>query len=348
MSFKADGRNWIHTAGNKHPVTGKEEGYGSEIYNILFRCMVTGDTDENNVIPKGAVPTACDGDIENGGGELTNCTTGPKVPMYLWQGDGNNMSPPPEPRGGWKNPTYNWRYGFKDGAQQDAVVRRGEEAKANGKGSVARTHRDDLFEEGKGGMSVVNERGEPLAAGKLSADVEKLLVGNNVFVAPAGEADIGSLHVAVGVDGADLNAGVDAANPETLSGSKAPKGSATPSASAADVSASASGSAAESSAAPSGGSSAANPSSSPSGGSSAAAPSASGSGSRVVGPSSSGAAPSGTPSASGAVPSGSPSGSPSASGSVPSGSPSSGGSAAPTPSKDKGKCKRSRRRRHRL
>lgn len=99
---------WIHT--KLHG-----EGYGDEIYNELYRCDVTGQTDDNNVVPKGKVPAYCYGDDRK-------CVSGPKQPMYLFVTSGSNMAKPARNE---ENPTYNYRYGFKvDGAQQDAVVRK--------------------------------------------------------------------------------------------------------------------------------------------------------------------------------------------------------------------------------
>lgn len=101
--------SWIHE--NNHG-----EGYGPEIYSTLYRCTVSGQTDDANqlAVGGGAVPTYC----EN---STSTCVTGPKQPMYLWQASGNNM---PQP---WPdvNPTYNTRYGFHDGAQTDLFVSSG-------------------------------------------------------------------------------------------------------------------------------------------------------------------------------------------------------------------------------
>lgn len=60
--------NWIHQAN-------KGEGYGPEIYNVMFRCKVTGATTGNTLPLGGAtVPTLCENDA-------ASCVTGPKQPM---------------------------------------------------------------------------------------------------------------------------------------------------------------------------------------------------------------------------------------------------------------------------
>ncbi|ORY31423.1 hypothetical protein BCR39DRAFT_92543 [Naematelia encephala] len=94
--------NWIHLGCNG-------EGYPPEIYNTLFRCNVTGNTDPSNVIPLGSgkVPVLCDTDPDE-------CVLTAKQPIYVWQADGNNM---PDPENDCDAPTYNARYGFADGRQ---------------------------------------------------------------------------------------------------------------------------------------------------------------------------------------------------------------------------------------
>lgn len=208
--------NWLHTAGNVRPdAEGRPrgEGYATEIYNVLLRCQVTGATDAGNVIPRGAVPTPCDGDVAAGGGELTNCTTGPKAPMYLWQADGNNMAvPTPAPRG-WKAPSYNWRYGFSDGAQQDAVVRKGAEAGANRKGRVENKPRADALETGRGGLAIVNARGEALNPYPLAPPVLDVLKADGVVLGTANASSDG----AVAATSAEAGA---ASEPEALKASE--------------------------------------------------------------------------------------------------------------------------------
>ncbi|EIW73496.1 hypothetical protein TREMEDRAFT_59670 [Tremella mesenterica DSM 1558] len=90
--------NWFHTNQD-------HEGYGAEMYNVLYRCNVTGNTDPNVVVHSGQVPTLC----EDG-----PCVSGPKKPMYQFQKTGNNL---PKPTHSQQAPTYNSRYGFNDGAQ---------------------------------------------------------------------------------------------------------------------------------------------------------------------------------------------------------------------------------------
>ncbi|BEI86858.1 hypothetical protein CcaverHIS002_0702040 [Cutaneotrichosporon cavernicola] len=96
--------NWIHTRMNR-------EGYGSEIYNTMYKCKVTGKTSKFSFIPNPAPPE------QDCAGNPDNCTPGPKQPMYMFQKDGNNL-PDPEPHS--ETATYVSR--FADGAQLDVVV----------------------------------------------------------------------------------------------------------------------------------------------------------------------------------------------------------------------------------
>ncbi|WRT68284.1 uncharacterized protein IL334_005260 [Kwoniella shivajii] len=91
--------NWIHQGGHG-------EGYPNEIYNVMYRCQVTGNTNSANVVQKGAIPNKCDGNP-------SACVKGPKVPMYLWQADGNNLPDLDTP------PNYKDNWGYADGAQND-------------------------------------------------------------------------------------------------------------------------------------------------------------------------------------------------------------------------------------
>jgi hypothetical protein len=59
--------NWLHEADHT-------EGYGSEIYNVMYRCNVSGSTNDASVVGTGKVPTYCED-------APWNCTSGPKVPM---------------------------------------------------------------------------------------------------------------------------------------------------------------------------------------------------------------------------------------------------------------------------
>lgn len=91
--------NWIHQASGS-------EGYGSEIYNNLYRCQVTGNTNSANVVQRGQVPQEC-------GSNSANCIKGPKTPMYIYQAEGNNIARRQPP------PIYQSNWGFEDGAQND-------------------------------------------------------------------------------------------------------------------------------------------------------------------------------------------------------------------------------------
>ncbi|KAK8858674.1 hypothetical protein IAR55_002903 [Kwoniella newhampshirensis] len=89
--------NWIHQAASG-------EGYGNEIYNALYRCKVSGQTNNLNMIPVGSPPELCESD----------CTPRPQAPIYIFQKDGNNM---PRPTSLESIPIYQDKYGFRDGAQ---------------------------------------------------------------------------------------------------------------------------------------------------------------------------------------------------------------------------------------
>ncbi|ORY25660.1 hypothetical protein BCR39DRAFT_543695 [Naematelia encephala] len=94
--------NWYHLAGHG-------EGYGQEMYNTLYRCNVTGETDSSVSLALGAgtVPVYC-------GNDTSSCVTGPKTPMYAWMAEGSNMPDSPIPR-------YSAGFGFSDGAQTDVL-----------------------------------------------------------------------------------------------------------------------------------------------------------------------------------------------------------------------------------
>ncbi|KAK4687237.1 hypothetical protein P7C73_g2884, partial [Tremellales sp. Uapishka_1] len=94
--------NWIHEANHG-------EGYPYEIYNNLYRCEVTGETNSKNVVQRGAVPVDCTG-------SSSTCVRGPKTPMYLYQLDGNNLPHLDVP------PSYNDNWGFSDGPQTDIFI----------------------------------------------------------------------------------------------------------------------------------------------------------------------------------------------------------------------------------
>ncbi|WVQ80688.1 hypothetical protein IAT38_002793 [Cryptococcus sp. DSM 104549] len=94
--------NWVHQAAHG-------EGYGSEIYSILYRCKITGDTiDDANKVAFGQPPTLC---ADPGSEE---CASKPKAPIYIFQAEGNNM---PNPSNSSDIPLYLDDWGFTDGAQ---------------------------------------------------------------------------------------------------------------------------------------------------------------------------------------------------------------------------------------
>ena len=63
--------NWIHRANNG-------EGYAYEIYNLLYRCRITGTTNSANVVQRGAVPVDCSANS-------ALCVRGPKTGLYIYQ-----------------------------------------------------------------------------------------------------------------------------------------------------------------------------------------------------------------------------------------------------------------------
>lgn len=103
--------NWSHTRRFG-------AGYGDEILLNLFRCDVVGNTNANNDIPKGKAPVFCtNGNAYRQG----NCVTGPKQPLYAFL-DGHNVAMPAY--WGAESPIYSPEWGFADGAQHDAVVKK--------------------------------------------------------------------------------------------------------------------------------------------------------------------------------------------------------------------------------
>lgn len=91
--------NWLHRAGNG-------EGYPYEMYNLLYRCRITGNTDSSKVVQRGAVAKNC-------AGNPSACVRGPKTGLYIYQRTGNNLPRMENP------PTYTDEWGFADGAQND-------------------------------------------------------------------------------------------------------------------------------------------------------------------------------------------------------------------------------------
>lgn len=97
------GWHWIHQKTHG-------EGYGDEMYFTMFRATVV-NPGKKTKLGKGQVPRYC--------GNGTACVAGPKQPMYLFMKEGNNMNY--SVVAVKENPTYARDYGFKDGAQKDAL-----------------------------------------------------------------------------------------------------------------------------------------------------------------------------------------------------------------------------------
>ncbi|KAF9511918.1 hypothetical protein BS47DRAFT_1119465 [Hydnum rufescens UP504] len=96
---------WIHEADS-----------GSEqMYMTTFQCNFPGAT-STVPVAQGKVPRRCGADPIRGKltADLSNCTTGAKLPMYWLQAEGNNMFEDP-----MTPPVYNDLYGFSNGAQHD-------------------------------------------------------------------------------------------------------------------------------------------------------------------------------------------------------------------------------------
>lgn len=107
--------NWLHT-GN----SGGQEGYPYEMYNVLYRCNVTGNTNSANYVKPGTAAVRCDDG-------KASCNWGAKQPMYVWMAEGSNVEVGvQEP-----NPTYNNRYGYYDGAQTSAIAARSRFARSS-------------------------------------------------------------------------------------------------------------------------------------------------------------------------------------------------------------------------
>lgn len=70
--------NWIHQAhkgeGYDEEIVSRFEGKANLQYNNLYRCTVTGQTDNNNVVMSGQIPVMCEGD-------QARCIKGAKQPM---------------------------------------------------------------------------------------------------------------------------------------------------------------------------------------------------------------------------------------------------------------------------
>ncbi|TCD61917.1 hypothetical protein EIP91_007709 [Steccherinum ochraceum] len=96
---------WIH-----QPDSGSEQ-----MYMNGFRCKVTGATG-TTAIGKAALARRCGADPANGVPNATpsNCTVGPKQPLYWDQKERNNMF-----EGIYSPPMYLPLYGFESGAQND-------------------------------------------------------------------------------------------------------------------------------------------------------------------------------------------------------------------------------------
>lgn len=50
------------------------------MYNVLYRCQVTGATDATKTVQRGSVPVDCTN-------SSSSCITGPKTPMYIYQAE---------------------------------------------------------------------------------------------------------------------------------------------------------------------------------------------------------------------------------------------------------------------
>lgn len=95
---------WIHL-----PDSGSEQ-----MYFTAFQCNMKGAT-STAPLPPPQLPRKCGYDqIWGTPADPSNCTVGPKSPMYWYQAEGNNMF-----EDTYHAPTYSPTYGFKDGAQLD-------------------------------------------------------------------------------------------------------------------------------------------------------------------------------------------------------------------------------------
>lgn len=110
--------NWLHTSNNlRNPPApageAQSEGYGFEIFNNLLRCKVTGSINNSKKVGAGQNPVDCSKDS-------SKCVKGPKKPIITWMANGNTVNFNNDMSYGF--PTYNQRFGFSDGAQNDAIV----------------------------------------------------------------------------------------------------------------------------------------------------------------------------------------------------------------------------------
>ncbi|KAL7410767.1 hypothetical protein BDY24DRAFT_417621 [Mrakia frigida] len=106
---------------------GRGEGYPFEMYQLLYRCKVTGVVaqtgTEVTTVAAGQLSTLCESNP-------STCVVGAKQPHYWSQASGNNNFDADPP-------THNARYGFTDGAQNDIFLR---SATTTDNGTFTTTH----------------------------------------------------------------------------------------------------------------------------------------------------------------------------------------------------------------
>lgn len=112
---------WIHSVDS-----------GSEqMYMNGFRCNVTGATGTQPIAPA-KVARRCGAEPDIGKAAVpSNCTTGPKQPLYWFQKERNNMF-----EGQYSPPYYNNLYNFLDGAQNDIFVNSGSSSPSSSSASL--------------------------------------------------------------------------------------------------------------------------------------------------------------------------------------------------------------------
>ncbi|KAG9006722.1 hypothetical protein FRB93_008454 [Tulasnella sp. JGI-2019a] len=91
---------WVH-----NDDSGSEQNYMN-----AFRCKITNVSSQAKAIATPAVPRYCPTDPKN-------CTQGAQNPFYWYQAERNNM-----PNGQYDPPTYQSKYGFANGAQQNIFL----------------------------------------------------------------------------------------------------------------------------------------------------------------------------------------------------------------------------------
>lgn len=111
--------NWVHAA----------DAGSEQIYNLGYRCNVTGATSTQPLTTTPKTANKCD--YPN---NVSNCTVGAKIPHYWLQNERNNCF-----QDTYDPPFYNGAYGFRNGAQLDLFAGVGGATSVNATASASAT-----------------------------------------------------------------------------------------------------------------------------------------------------------------------------------------------------------------